>query len=116
MTTPRAPLPTVTSESHSGIGRALPPNPPSPSRTLSIDDALELADDLIRELTKHIGDTDQLEAVFSRWLDVLDVPRFNLVCLAALRTTFLECLRVVPAGEWPADGVTLTVPTGDEGI
>lgn len=77
---------------------------------LSIDQARDLADDLIRGLAEHLGDTDALNSVFLRWLDVLDQPRFTQVCMVALQTTFAECLTPTPVGEFPPGGITLTTP------
>ncbi len=63
--------------------------------TLDLDAAQVLAGDLIRQLAPLIG-TDGQEAsmddVFVRWLDALDVHRFSLVAIAALRTTYVACL------------------------
>lgn len=69
--------------------------------TLDIDQALELGNDLLCQLAPHAGDLDQLNEVFSRWVDVLGPQGLVRVCAAALRTAFAECLIPTPIDDLP---------------
>lgn len=68
---------------------------------LTVDQALELGDDLIRQLADHIGDLDALNAVFRRWVDVLSETNLACVCMAALQSTFAGCLVMTPLADVP---------------
>lgn len=72
-----------------------------------------LADDLIRALAQHPGDAEAVCSTLLRWHDLLDTNDLSLVCMAAIRTVFAECLIPHP-DRIPADGLTLAppVPTG----
>lgn len=81
---------------------------------LDVDQALDLADDLLRQLAEHIGQTDKLSQVFTRWLDVLGHEGFSRVCMAALRTTFTDCLTMTPLDDIPPGShVYVTNPKED---
>lgn len=76
------------------------------SRPLTVDEAIDLADDLLRQLAKLIGDLDALNTVFSHWVDVLGPSRMATVCMAALQTTFADCLTMTPLEDIPAGAAT----------
>ncbi|MDO9498109.1 MAG: hypothetical protein Q7J48_20565 [Nocardioides sp.] len=78
----------------------------APPPSLSLDDAHELAGDLLRQLAEHIGDESSLDAVLLRWLDVLNEERLYQVCTVALRTTFVDCLSITH----PNDPTTKETP------
>ena len=71
---------------------------------LTVDQARELGDDLIRQLAEHIGDPDALNDVFRHWVGVLDADRFAMVCMVALQSTFTDCLVPIPLADLPAIG------------
>lgn len=73
---------------------ALPP-------PLTIEAANVLADDLIRQLADHIGDPDAISDTLLRWADTLGPERLALVCMAALQTTFRDCITEVPIADVP---------------
>ena len=84
-----------------GTAGCTPALSPRSEKPLSVDQALELGDELLRQLAQVIGDPEALDETFVRWLTVLEDDNFNRVCLASLRTLFHRCLtRVdeVPAG------------------
>lgn len=78
----------------------------APAPTMPIDRARDLADDLIRELSKHPGDDEAVCEVLRHWLDVLGAQSLSIVCMAAMRATFGECLTPHPAAV-PANGLTI---------
>lgn len=61
-------------------------------RPLSADDALELADDLLRSLAPKAGDLEAVNAVMRHWLSVLGHRDLSLVCMATVRNAFGECM------------------------
>lgn len=63
--------------------------------------ASELAGDLLRELSDHIGDDDAIRAVMKRWHYVLGAKRFGVVCMASVRITFGDCLTETPIADVP---------------
>ncbi len=91
------------------------PEPTTSTPAMTLDRARLLADELIRQLAQHIGDEDPdaMDAVFRRWLDTLDAEIY-VVALAALRTTFVDCLTVTDPATWPPNGTALAVETNEE--
>jgi hypothetical protein len=79
-------------------------------KPLTVDQARELGLDLLRELSPHVGDLDAVNSTLSHWAEVLDYPRFEFVCMAALQSTFTDCLSLVPRTEVPAGGITYLDP------
>lgn len=77
---------------------------------MRIDHGLELAGDLIRALTPLSGDREAVNAELNHWLTVLDADDLSLVCTAAVRTIFADCLTPTPIDQLPADRLAL-VPT-----
>ena len=75
----------------------------------SIEHIETLADDLIRALAQHPGDDDAVRSVLTRWHDTIDTRDLSLVCMAAMRTVFSECLIPHP-DRVPPDGLTLRTP------
>jgi hypothetical protein len=71
--------------------RSQPPRP-----TLTVDQAHELAGDLMRQLTPMAGDPDKVRAHLMHWLDTLSAPDFDAVCIATVWRTFSECLTPTP--------------------
>lgn len=63
---------------------------PTPIR-FSVEQATELGGDLLRTLTPHAGDTDEIDSICLRWSEELG-DSFPLVCMLALRIVFVECL------------------------
>lgn len=64
---------------------------------------------MLRQLAEHIGDLEALNSVFRRWADVLGPQRLALVSMAALQTTFADCLTMTPLGEVPAGATAYDV-------
>jgi hypothetical protein len=91
----------------SDIAASLPPTAQIPS----VEVALTLADDLLRVLAQHIGDGEAIAAHMRRWVDHLGPSAFGAVCMAAVLTTFTDCLTVVAGVPPGASG--FTAPTGD---
>ncbi len=83
----------------------------TPPQVLTVDQAQELADDLLRTLAPLAGDREAINAEMSRWLDLLDYRAFSLVCIAAVHRTFSECLTMTPFEDIPA-GSLMLLPTG----
>lgn len=75
----------------------------------TLTDVRELADDLIRALSEHPGDDRAVCEVLNAWHEQHDTHTLALVCMAAMRTVFSECLIPHPA-RVPADGLTLATP------
>lgn len=78
----------------------------APLPPLTTTQARDLAADLIRDLTPHAGDVDAVREVLFGWLETEDVARLSLICMAAVQTTFADCLtRVaqVPPGALSLD-------------
>jgi hypothetical protein len=70
---------------------------------LSVAQAQQLADDLIRQLAPDAGNQDALAETFMRWVNVLDHDRdFSKVCIVALGAVFADCLIPTPVGDLPA--------------
>lgn len=83
----------------------------APLSPLTTAQARHLAAELIRELTPHAGDPDAVRATLTRWLDVEDVARLSLICMAVVQTTFGACLSRVPLDQMPPGALALT-PNG----
>ena len=73
---------------------------------LTVAQAMELAGDLVRQLTEHAGDEAAVCALMLRWLDVLGAQPLASVALAAIRTTFAHCLIPYPDSV-PPGGLTI---------
>lgn len=56
------------------------------------EQALEFADDLIRQLAANIDDPGAVADTLGHWAEVLEGNNFARVCIAAVRTVFLDCL------------------------
>jgi hypothetical protein len=80
------------------------------TKTLTIDEARDLADDLIRQLSRHPGDDPAVCEVLRHWLDVHGVQGLSLVAMAAMRITFGECLTTHPEAI-PSDALTIDTST-----
>lgn len=78
----------------------------------SVEVALALADDLLILLAQHIGDETAVKAHMQRWADALGPSSFGAVCMAALVTTFIDCLAVVDSV--PSGSTGFTAPTGED--
>lgn len=76
---------------------------------LTQDQAWVLADDLIRSLTPHAGDDAAVSEVLGRWLDELD-SSVLLVCAAAMRRIFADCLTHTTLDQVPPGALALTAP------
>ncbi len=74
----------------------------------SIEEVRLLADDLLRALAEHIGDSEEIDTVLARWLDELDYPAFGFVAIAALQATFTDCLSITDPADWPPGGIAFT--------
>lgn len=72
--------------------------------------ARDLANDLLRELTPLIGDQAAIDETCRRWLHVLGGPRLGLVCAAAVRATFADCLTETPITAIPTGAVAFVQP------
>lgn len=83
-------------------------------KTLSVDHGRELAGDLIRALAPVVGDPEAVNDVMRRWVDVLGARDFGLVCMAAMQTTYTDCLIPTPLDEIPANRLALVTPTTNE--
>lgn len=81
---------------------------------LSVDQALELARDLLRQLAQNVGDVNALNATFLHWCDVLEPSNFTRVCMAALQTTFTECLTMTPIDDLPPGAHVYVTPAPEE--
>jgi hypothetical protein len=68
---------------------------------LNVDQALALADDLIRALAEHIGDRKETSRLMLRWADTLGAANLGRVSMAAMRTVFAECLSLRTREDWP---------------
>ena len=53
-------------------------------------------------------------AVLDRWLDLEDVTRLSMVCLAVVQTTYADYLTRVPVEQIEPGSLTLTTPTEGE--
>ena len=69
-----------------------------------------LAADLVTQLSTTPGDSAAVTATLMRWTDTLDPPQMALICMAAVRLTFADCLSRVPVDQIPAGALTLTAP------
>lgn len=69
-----------------------------------------LADDLIRALAEHPGDDDAVRGILLRWLDQLGSRDLGLVCMAAVRATFGDCLTPHHPDDLPS-GALIVDPT-----
>ena len=87
------------------------PTPPRAIPLITTTEARNLAADLIRELAQHAGDPDAVRAALLRWLDTEGTGRLSLICMAAVQTTFADCLTRVPTDQVPPGALTLN-PTG----
>ena len=84
----------------------------TPAQVLTVDQARELAGDLLRVLTPLVGDREAINTEMSRWLDLLDYRAFSFVCIAAVHATFVDCLTVTPLDQAPAGSLVLIPPEG----
>lgn len=84
------------------------------SRHLDVDRGRELAADMLRELTPHAGDSDQVDAVLTGYLDRLGHNHFSLVCMAAVQMTFTDCLTLTPLDSLPDERLALLPPHRQE--
>ena len=75
---------------------------------LTDDQTVEMAGDLLRDLSPHIGDADAIEAEFIKWIDALGVPSMSMVLLAAVRLTFTDCLTLTGREDWPPAGLAFS--------
>lgn len=68
---------------------------------LSVTEANDLARELVADLGSVPGDAGAVTEVLTDWLDDLGPDVMAFVCMAAVRLTFADCLRVadVPAEE-----------------
>lgn len=80
----------------------------TPAQVLTSDQARELAADLLRELEPIAGDRAAVRAVLLRWLDVLDVGGLSMVCMAAVFTTFTECMTRTPLDQIPPGAIAFS--------
>jgi len=90
----------------------LPATPPRITvERITVDEANELAEHLILDLTEHAGNRHEVGATLMQWLDAEeDLFRFAFVCMAALQQTYAECLTRVPPGTVPPGSTILTTP------
>lgn len=77
---------------------------------LTPEEADVLGTDLVIALSPHIGNGQRIDRALARWLEVLGPIPFAQVCLAALTTTFGECLTMTDPSDWPPHGVALYPP------
>lgn len=78
--------------------------------TLTLDDARDLARDLANELAETPSNPQAVSATLNAWADAYPVGDFAVLCMAALRFTYAECLHEPaklpdpnrPAHEWRA--------------
>ena len=82
----------------------------TPAQVLTCDQARALAGDLLRVLTPLVGDREAINTEMSRWLDLLDYRDLSLVCIAAVHTTFVDCLTPTPLDQAPPGALTYTDP------
>jgi len=62
----------------------------------TVGEVYALGDSLLRALAPLAGDAAAIDQFMRRWLDEHGVPAAGMVALAAIRTTFADCL-------YPAD-------------
>jgi hypothetical protein len=79
-----------------------------PEQQLTTPETRELAADLLRQLEQRVGDREAIDALMRRWLDVLDVSGLSLVCMAAIQTTFADCMTEIPTADVPPGAVAFT--------
>lgn len=72
------------------------------------DEAVDLAVDLLNELTGHIGDADAIDAALLRWVADHGAATFGFICAAAVQTVFTECLTLTPIEDVPAGRLAFT--------
>jgi hypothetical protein len=77
---------------------------------LPVDEAVTLAADLLNVLAARIGDPDAVDALLRHWTTTLGARRLGQVSVAAVRTTFVDCLTRV--SELPPNGTAFTAPEG----
>lgn len=83
---------------------------------LTVEQAEDLADDLIRCLAARLGDPEAVTNELRRWTDILGANRLALVCLAVVQTTFRECLPLVSREDWPTTGHTFIAPPREDDL
>ena len=92
--------------------RPRPMLPATPPR-ITVDEANELAEHLILDLTEHAGNRHEVGATLTRWLEREDdVFRLGLVCMAALQQTYADYLTRTPIDTLPPGAMTLTTDEG----
>jgi len=90
------------------------PTPPAPTPLITVAEARNLALGLVGDLTPHAGDPDAVRKVLLRWLAIEDPARLSMVCMAAVRLTYADCLTRVPIDQMPPGALALTPPTEGE--
>lgn len=76
-----------------------------------LDEIREAARELVRALAEHPGDDEAVCRVLTDWHDRLGYRDLGFVCMAAMRTTFGECLSVHDLDALPP-GALLRTPGG----
>ena len=64
----------------------------APGRDETVAHVLDLGDDLIRALAPSHGSGDDLDRVLRSWHHIYGSRALGLICAAALRTVFADCL------------------------
>lgn len=75
---------------------------------LTPEQADVLARDLVRQLAQHVSDSDGVAATMRRWQQQMDRAQFGVICMAAIRICFRDCMSEVPAEDVPAGAAVFT--------
>ncbi|MCW2763613.1 MAG: hypothetical protein JWR85_3814 [Marmoricola sp.] len=73
---------------------------------MNLDTAQEFRDDLLRELSRHVGEPEAIAEVLRQWFADIGADTLALVSILALESTFADCMSVVPAVAFPPGGIT----------